>query len=90
MKKIIENILTSKTFGYLILVFIIATLALFLGKLSGEIWVQLIQWLSGYATIRGTAEQLNKIKEKKNEIENNIHNRTDSELAADIVARTER
>ena len=59
-------LIKSKTFQFLLAIFIIATLALFLGKLASDQWVSLIQWLGGYATIRGTSEIITR---KKDEIE---------------------
>ncbi|MBP8975106.1 MAG: hypothetical protein KBG83_00160 [Bacteroidetes bacterium] len=86
-----KQLFQSKTFVYLILIFLVATIALFLGKIAADLWIELIQWLGGFATIRGTSEQIQTtVKRRKDEIQKNLHNRSDSDLAADVVARTER
>jgi len=87
MKQLFE----SKTFVYLILIFVVATLALFFGKIAADLWVQLIEWLGGFATVRGTSEQIKTtIERKKDEIQNDLHARSNSDLAADVVVRTGR
>lgn len=88
--KTIEKFFGSKTFRFLFLVFLVGSIALFVGKLSSELWVELMKWLGGYGMIRGTAENVDVIKRrKKDEIANTLNNRTDAELANDIVSRTE-
>jgi predicted PurR-regulated permease PerM len=77
----------SKTFQFLLAIFIIATLALFIGKLASDQWVSLIQWISGYATIRGTSETIT--KRKKDEIETDLRSSSDTTLANIVVKRTE-
>jgi len=77
----------SKTFKFLLLIFIIATLALFVGKMAGDAWIELMKWLSGTAAVRGAAETITK---KREQIDENIHSRSDDDLATDVVHRTER
>lgn len=83
--------LGSKTFRYLLAALIAATLLLLIGKLSGDLWVSLVQWLGGFATARGSVEHIDAFKRKKHdEIENDLHRSSDDELARRVVERTDK
>lgn len=85
----LEKFLGSKTFKFLFAVALVASVALFVGKLSAELWVDLMKWLGGYGAGRGTFEHIDLIsKKKKDEIDKTVTGRTDAQLAGDIVGRT--
>lgn len=92
MKKVIETVdalFASKTFKFLFLSFLVGTAALFLGKLASDQWIELIKWLGGMATVRGTGEHVTEaIAKKKHETEKIVAGLSDSQLADRIVDRT--
>lgn len=92
MKLLIANldtIFSSKTFKFLFFAFVIGSIALFVGKLLADQWIDLVKWLGGMATARGIGEHIpNAVGKKKDEISQVVAAHTDDQLAAGVVART--
>ncbi len=80
------KIIKSKTFALLFLAFIVAGVALFIRKLTGEMWKDLVEWLIGGGTVRGTVEHVEtKIKSVKNEVQASVARESDADLARDAA-----
>lgn len=83
------KILQSKTFQFLFGVAIAATVLLIIGKLTAELWVDLVKWLGGFGTFRGSAEHVELWKRgKRDEIEAELRSTTDEQLARGVIERT--
>jgi len=81
-----KTLLKSKTFAFLLILFVVATILLILGKLGADLWTELVSWLTGAGTVRGTGEHIDVFKrKKKNEILEDLRSKPDDELRDRIV-----
>ena len=88
----LTKIFTSKSFGFLAILFIVGTALLVLGKLASTDWLELMKWLGLTAGARSAigdfSNQNAQIEAKKGEIDKSLDADTDSELAGAVVDRT--
>lgn len=81
-----KQLLNSKTFAFLLLLFVVATVLLVIGKLGADLWVELVSWLIGAGAVRGTGEHIQTFKRKKeNEILDDLRTRSDDELRGRVL-----
>ncbi len=82
----LTKILKSKTFALLFLAFLVACVALFIGKLTGEMWKDLVEWIIGGGAVRGTVEHVQtKVKSAESQIKSDVAGKSDDALAADAA-----
>ena len=90
VKVFVKKVFTSKSFGFLALIFVAATVLLILGKMAAEQWLDLVKWIGGGAVARSAVGDIvPTIQQKKEEIAKTIVDDSDAELASSIVARTD-
>lgn len=94
MLEALKTFWQSKTFGFLAVAFLVGSAALFLGKIVAGDWLELIKWLGGFATVRGTTPHLPQFNQsaevKKNEIAKTLAAAPDAALADELVSRTDK
>lgn len=87
----IKNFFGSKTFSFLFQVLILATFLLALGWITQEIWKNIIDLLIGTGTARGSLPHVqNLFNRKQDEIQKVVSADSDVQLAARVVARTDK
>ena len=90
----IGQIFRSKAFGFLAVLFVAGTVLLIIGKLAGNEWLQLMQWLGGGAVARSAigdfSTQKAEIEHAETQIQHNVAAGTDTDIATDIVHSTDK
>lgn len=93
LKSLVESLIVSltmlmksKTFTFIVLVFVVATIALFVGKITGDMWTSLMNYAFGGTVVRGTAEHFTqKWRITQNEIKADVARESDADLARDAA-----
>ena len=86
-KKILKDFFASKSFSVFLAVFLFATAFVALGKLAGETWAGLMQWLIPSCVLHSAAENFSgKVKDAEKNITVAVADKSDSDLANAAVA----
>jgi hypothetical protein len=91
MLEALKKFWQSKTFGFLAILFLVATALLVFGRLLADQWIDLMKYIGAFATARGSTEvYAMTVETKKDEISKTLASATDDELARRALERTDK